>query len=124
MKRLPPFSKQLAEARARGLVPRCFGCGHVCVALYWDQVTSAGLPRVVCPPGDAPDSFRWDFLAGLRVHIQHHQADADRIPLLVEALLADGVAAVEAVNLDLMRRGTPMEVYWPRFDREGLKDVA
>lgn len=118
--RLPPFAKALAEARARGLVPRRFGCGHVAVALDWDQVGSAGLPRVVCPPDQGPEAFDWRFLAGLVVHVQHGPEDASRIPDLVDALLAAGVARVEAVDREALARGEPLEKCWPVFEQEGL----
>jgi len=122
--KLPPFSKRLAEARARGLVPRRFGYGHVCVALHWSQTASAGLPRIVCPPDEEPASFRWDFLAGLTVHVQYWPEEAHRIPALVDALLAAGVARVETVDRDGFERGEPLAKCWPRFELEGLRHAA
>jgi hypothetical protein len=98
--------------------------GHVCVALHWDQTASAGLPRIVCPPDQDPASFRWDFLAGLVVHVQYRHEDAHRVPALVDAMLAAGVARVEAVDRDGLERGEPLERCWPRFEQGGLRDAA
>lgn len=125
MKRLPPYAKVLAEARARGLVPRRLGAGHVCVALHWNQTATSGLPRIVCPPGEDPRSYCWDFLAGLSVYVHHFQADAGRIAPLVAALLDAGVERVEVINRDIMeRQDVPVAAWWVVFDREDLRHAA
>jgi hypothetical protein len=122
--RLPPYASEIAEARARGQAPRRYGTGHVCVSLDWNQTPSAGLPRVVLPPGEAPASFNWRFLAGLDVLVLYLDADDARVSDLVDALFRDGVARVECVNAEALARGEPLDAYWPRFEREGPRHAA
>ncbi|MCP5191189.1 MAG: hypothetical protein H6988_12505 [Pseudomonadales bacterium] len=54
------------------------------------------------------------------MHVQHGPEDASRIPDLVDALLAAGVARVEAVDREALARGEPLEKCWPVFEQEGL----
>jgi hypothetical protein len=49
-RRLPPRGKQFADARARGLIPRKLGLGHLVVLLDWREPSGA-MPYIVIPPG-------------------------------------------------------------------------
>ncbi|MCP5191021.1 MAG: hypothetical protein H6988_11610 [Pseudomonadales bacterium] len=122
--RLPPYAKPLAEARAKGLMPRRMGMGQVCVVLSWDSHATAGLHRVVLPPDLAPENVDFGWLAGLAVLLTHTDGEASRVPAVLDAILANSAARVDVINLDQVRRGAPLLDAWARFEPEALRHAA
>lgn len=120
---LPPYGRQFAGARARGLVPRRLGLGHLVVVLDW-QEPSGAMPCIVIPPESDPATYDLGFVAGLHVTINHRDEHAGRVPSVVDALLAAGAVVVDAVNREALARGDGLEAAWPRFELEGLRHAA
>lgn len=121
--RLPPFGKQFADARARGLVPKMRGLGHLVVVLDWDD-PCASIPRIVIPPGADPAQFTLTFVAGLHVTINYADRHAARVLDVVDALLAAGAARVDAVNREALARSADLDAAWPSFAGRGVRHAA
>lgn len=121
-RRLPPHGKQFADARARGLVPRRLGHGHLAVVLNWNERRTGAMPRLVLE-GD-PASFDLSFLAGLDVLLLHTRRDATRMADAVTALLNAGALHVEVVDHNLREQGAPMERWWTMYEQEELRHAA
>ncbi len=84
-RRLPPFGRELAEARRRGLVPK-LPLGWFVVALGWDL--AKGQPRIVLPSDKPVDGYDLAALAGLDLIIAYCRHDAHRVQAVADALLA------------------------------------
>lgn len=85
---LPAFARELADARARDLVP---AQRQVVVFLdKWPDGPSSPLgPVICCPPGTRPDRLDWRYLAALSVlAVVRPGADAERLRLLLAELIA------------------------------------
>lgn len=121
--RLPPHGKQFAEARARGLIPRKLGLGHLVATLDWNEPSGA-MPHIIIPPGTDPARLNLAFVAGLHIAISHTDRHAARVPAVVDALLVAGAAVVDAVNCEGLARGEGMDSCWPRYEREALRHAA
>ncbi len=99
-RRLPAYARDLADARARDLVPALRQ-----VVVYLDRwpvapVTGLGL-AICCPPGADPARLDWRYLAALSVLVVTPPApDAGRL----RALLAE-LVAVRPLRLVLLRPG-------------------
>lgn len=111
MRPLPPHGRQFADARARGLIPRKLGLGHLVVTLDWHEPSGA-MPRIIIPPGSDPARLNLAFVAGLHITISHADRHAARVP-----------AVVDAVNREALGRGEGLDSAWPRFEREELSHV-
>lgn len=87
-RRLPAFARDLADARARNLVP-----SNRQVAVYLDRwpsgpVTALGV-AIVCPPDMHPCRMDWRYLAALSVLVVTPRSpDADRLRHLLAELVA------------------------------------
>lgn len=87
-RRLPAYARDLADARARDLVP-----AHRQVVVYLDRwpvapVTALGL-AICCPPDMHPCRLDWRYLAALSVLVVTPPApDADRLRYLLAELVA------------------------------------
>lgn len=98
---LPAFARELADARARDLVP-----ARRQVVVYLDRwpaspVTGLGL-AICCPPGSRPDRLDWRYLAALSVLVLTPPApDAERLRLLLAELVA-----ARPKRLILLRQGS------------------
>lgn len=115
--RLPPYGREFAQARRKGLIPRRLGFGHIVVNLEWRE-PSAAHPFICIPPGSDPASFDLTFVAGLHVTVSHNDRQAHRVPALVDALLVAGADRVDAANRDGLARGDSLDEAWPVFKRE------
>lgn len=99
-RRLPAFARDLADARARDLVPALRQ-----VAVYLDRwppapVTGLGL-AICCPPDADPARLDWRYLAALSVLVVTPTApDARRLRVLLAELVA-----VRPVRLVVLRPG-------------------
>lgn len=101
-RKLPAYGKALADARRQGLVPQQFGYGHVAVTVDWRTKSTAGLPRLVCPPDDDISVMDFSCLAGLAVLLPFAADDAARAAEAVAAMLAAGAAGVWAWNMSIV----------------------
>lgn len=87
-RRLPAFARDLADARARDLVPT-----HRQVVVYLDRwpvapVTALG-PAICCPPDMHPCRLDWRYLAALSVLVvTAPDPDPDRLRHLLAELVA------------------------------------
>lgn len=120
--KLPPFAKQLAEARDRGLIPRRLGGVHIAITLDWGERRTGGVHRLVMPTD--PTGFDLRCLAGLDVRVVHATHDAFRVLAAVDAILAAGAASVETVNHDLIKAGAPRDAWLSLYQREELRHAA
>ncbi|MDD2990791.1 MAG: hypothetical protein PHI64_17755 [Zoogloea sp.] len=99
-RRLPAYARDLADARARDLVP-----AQRQVAVYLDRwpvasVTGLGL-AICCPPDFDPARLDWRYLAALSVLVVTPQApNAERLRVLLSELVA-----VRPLRLVLLRPG-------------------
>lgn len=110
---LPPYARELADARARNMVPRRQDLGHVVVALEWRREIARDYPVVVLPEKTDPFSFDWRFVAGLDVFVPHSAKDRHRAYRLMEALFAARAAHVELFDMDSLSilRFTPVSAH-------------
>ncbi|MDD3354163.1 hypothetical protein [Zoogloea sp.] len=87
-RQLPPYARDLADARARDLVPALRQ-----VVVYLDRwpvapVTALGL-AICCPPGTHPARLDWRYLAALSVLVVASPGiPAERLRLLLGELVA------------------------------------
>lgn len=100
---LPPYSKDLAQARRQGLVPSLAN-GFFVVALGWgvhkripDQDR---WPRVVLPLDVAVQDYDLRPLAGLDLLLVYDRGDAARVSEVAECLLAINPRSLTACPLD------------------------
>ena len=121
-RKLPPFAKQLAEARAAGLVPRLLGGVHVCIVLAWDEHRTGAVYRIVMP--DDPTTYDLRSVSGLHVRLAFTGNDAHRVAAAIDAILAAGPSSLETVNNDLREAGAPRAVWLAVFVMEGLRHAA
>jgi hypothetical protein len=88
---LPPYAKELAQARRQGLVP-ALDAGWFLVALGWSvhkQVPAVDrYPRVVLPLDVAVQDYDLRPLAGLDLLLVYERSDAGRIQEVADCLLA------------------------------------
>ena len=100
-RRLPAYARDLADARARDLVPALRQ-----VVVYLDRwpvapVTGLGL-AICCPPDTDPARLDWRYLAALSVLVLTPPApDAERLRLLLAELVA-----ARPKRLILLRQGS------------------
>lgn len=99
-RRLPAYARQLADARARDLVPT-----HRQVVVYLDRwppgaVTGLGV-AICCPPDADPTRLDWRYLAALSVLVVTVPTPD---PLRLRSLLAE-LVAVQPKRLILLRPG-------------------
>ncbi len=106
-RRLPAYARDLADARARDLVP-----AQRQVAVYLDRwpvgrVTALG-PAICCPPDFHPCRLDWRYLAALSVLVVTEPTPAkDRLLHLLAELVA-----VQPKRLILLQPGgTPAAVF-------------
>ncbi len=118
-RRLPPYARPIADARACGQVPRRLVGVHLAVTLAWNEHRTGAVPRVVMP--NNPVSYDLRFVAGLDVLLPYTTADADRVQSAVDALIQAGAASVEVVNHDLRESGAPREAWLSVSEREELR---
>lgn len=89
-RRLPPFAKQLANARKLGYVPD-LPVGYFLICLGWSvhraMTDEESLPRIVIPLDAEIDEYDLRPLAGLDLLLMYEPSHAHRIPELIEALL-------------------------------------
>ena len=121
-RKLPPFAKQLAEARARGLIPRRLGGVHIAITLDWSERRTGGVHRLVLPTD--PTGFDLRCLAGLDVRVVHATHDASRVLAAVDAVLAAGATTVETVNHDLIAAGAPRDAWLSTYRQEVMRHAA
>lgn len=121
-RRLPPYARPIADARARGLIPRRLSGVHLVVVLDWHERRTGAVPRIVLL-GD-PASFDLRFLAGLDVRLPYTGRDAERVASAVDALLAAGAVSVETVHHDLREAGAPHHKWLTIHQREELRHAA
>lgn len=96
--KLPPYSKDLAAARLRNLVPPKQEW-HVVISMEWRD-PAPRWPVVVCPPGKDPFDYDWRFLAGLEVLVMHRDQDEVTAYQLMSALFQSRADRVVMFNMD------------------------
>ncbi len=121
-RRLPPYARPIADARARGLTPRRLGGVHLTFTLNWRERRTGGAGRVVLP-GD-PGAYDLRFVAGLDVRVAFATDDADRVPAAIDALFSAGARLVELVNLTLIDDKAPRERWLSVLTREVMRYAA
>jgi hypothetical protein len=121
-RRLPPYARPIADARARGLIPRSLGGVHLTFTLDWRERRTGGAGRVVLP--DDPGTYDLRFVAGLDVRVSFTEADAHRVPTAIDALFSAGARLVELVNLTLMDDKAPRERWLSVLTREAMRHAA
>ena len=99
-RRLPGYARELADARARGLVP-----AQRQVVVYLDRWPAAPVvalgPALCCPPEAVPDRLDWRYLAALSVLVRvPATVPAERLRALLRELVA-----VRPKRLILLRDG-------------------
>lgn len=101
--KLPPYAKELAQARRQGMVPAVMS-GWFVVALGWgvhkripDQDR---FPRVVLPMDVAVQDYDLRPLAGLDLLLVYDREDAARVAEVAECLLAIKPRTLSACPLD------------------------
>jgi len=115
-RRLPPYARDLADARARDLVPALRQ-----VVVYLDRwpvapVTGLGL-AICCPPDTDPARLDWRYLAALSVLVVTPPAPgAGRL----RALLAE-LVAVRPLRLVLLRPGCTPAAQFIVSEAHGLE---
>lgn len=101
-RRLPPYARELAEARRQGLVPQTT-TGWFLVCLGWGvhrRVASGELwPRVVLPLDVAIQDYDLRPLAGLDLLLVYDLSDAGRVPEVVDCLFSAHPRTLEAWGL-------------------------
>lgn len=99
-RRLPAYSRDLAQARRNGLVP---DVGFILVALDWElgQQCDEALVRIVVPPDRLPGETDFGFLAGLSVIVAHRDTDLVRAADIAGELLGAYVDELVVMNVDL-----------------------
>ena len=100
--RLPAYGRRLRDAIQAGYRP-CKGGGGVIVTSDWTFARAFHPARVVCPPGEAPESFDFGFLRGIDVCVLVPEVDVLHGEALRTALLSAGAALVA---LAIVREGT------------------
>jgi len=105
MRQLPPYSKEIADARRRGLVPARGSFGHIAIGFEWRLDIVPDFPVVVFPPGRAAAEFNWKFVAGLDVFIMHRDSDIPRLHALCCELFSARANDVQTFNMDKASRG-------------------
>lgn len=103
-KKLPPYSKEIADARRKGLAPSRGCLGHICIGFEWRIDLVPDFPVVVVPPGRDPAEFDWKFTAGLDVFVMHRDRDMPRLHSLCSALFASNAHQVQTFNIDRVCR--------------------
>lgn len=90
-KKLPPYARELADARKLGMVPELPG-GWFLVALGWGASRSvpntARYPRIVLPLDVAIQDYDLRPLAGLDLLLIYEVSDAGRVAEVADCLLA------------------------------------
>ena len=101
--KLPPYAKELAQARRQGMVPAVMS-GWFVVALGWgvhkripDQDR---FPRVVLPMDVAVQDYDLRPLAGLDLLLVYDRADASRVQEVAYCLLAIKPRSLTSCPLD------------------------
>lgn len=101
--KLPPYAKELAQARRQGMVP-AVATGWFVVALGWgvhrripDQDR---FPRVVLPMDVAVQDYDLRPLAGLDLLLVYDRSDAARVQEVAECLLAIRPRTLTSCPLD------------------------
>lgn len=118
---LPPYAKELDQARRQGLVPM-LGCGWFVVALGWEvhrRIPDHGrFPRVVLPLDVAVQNYDLRPLAGLDLLLVFDRPDAARVQEVAECLLAIRPRTLTSCPLDARGSGDwhcwhePGETLW------------
>jgi len=89
--KLPPYARELADARKLGMVPELPGCWFL-VALGWGASRYAPnkdrYPRVVLPLDVAIQDYDLRPLAGLDLMLIYDVSDAARVPEVADCLTA------------------------------------
>lgn len=89
--KLPPFARELADARRQGLVPE-LPEGYFLVAFGWAIhrriADDERWPRVVIPLDAAIQDYDFRPLAGLDLLLLFELLDQDRVPEIEDCLLA------------------------------------
>jgi hypothetical protein len=89
--RLPPYARELADARKLGLVPALPG-GYFLVALGWSASRYAPsqnrYPRVVLPLDVAIQDYDLRPLAGLDLMLIYEASDSGRVQEVADCLVA------------------------------------
>lgn len=107
MKKLPPYSKAIDDARRKGMVPACGCMGHIAIGFEWRRDIVPDFPVVVVPPDRDPSEFEWRFVAGLNIFIMHRDRDIQHLHALCKSLFAARASDVQTFNMDRVCRGEP-----------------
>ncbi len=90
-KRVPPFGRELSEARRQGLAP-ILPANYFLLLLGWNLhreiPDQKRFPRLVLPLDEPLEDFDLSALIGLDVRVLYHRQDASLVPGLVDALTA------------------------------------
>jgi len=92
-KPFPAYGKRLMELRMAGQVP------DNSVVVTYDWRIGGVYPRVVITDNTPPDRMEWRYLAGLDVMLPYRDADAPKVPELVQAILAANPRCLVALHM-------------------------
>lgn len=105
MKRLPPYAKEIYDARRKGMVPARGCMAHIAIGFEWRLNIVHDAACVVVPPERNPAEFEWRFTAGLDIFIMHRDRDIPHLHALCCALFAAKARDVQTFNMDKVCRG-------------------
>jgi hypothetical protein len=102
-RRLPPFAKQLTNARKLGFVP-VLPAGYFLICLGWGVHRAIPddelLPRIVIPLDADTDEFDLRPLAGIDLLLMYEYDQAHRVPDMIEALLKIKPSSLRSDSVD------------------------
>jgi hypothetical protein len=123
-KRLPPFGREILDARQRGYRPRKLGFGHLIINLDW-QAPHAAMQRIVIPPDMPASSVNLSFVAGLHLTLIVGGDDVQRASDVAAECLKAGAEIVDVVDLPALAAGDDPAACWTRKTQaEGLHHGA
>jgi hypothetical protein len=95
-KPLPPFGRELAEARRRGEFVNVFvhAGDHA-----WDRARRRAPPEVLClPPDESADTYDWTVVKGLQITLIVWNRDEAFVDSFARALVIAGATLVAALT--------------------------
>ena len=97
-KKFPPYGKKLDQLRRTGLIPT----NRVIVSTCWKLGRT--YPRIVIPKNTEPAQFNFAYLAGLSVHIVHHDEEPSLVRNLIHEILKIEPKVLTVANFDLAKQ--------------------
>ncbi len=93
---LPPYGRELCEARRRGLAPNVFiHAGD----RAWARARVRRPPEILClPPEAEPENYDWRLCHRLQLTLVVHGRDAAFIDRFARLLVSSGAALVAALS--------------------------